>query len=160
MGKTSLVHELARRKPKGLVFAFVDLNGVTSMERLLEQLVSKSAEACLGPIDGFAACPRGTSSGARDLRIDIAPEGGLAIDFARAGPTAAETEAALDLPERLAASQGKSLVVVFDEFQEVHAVCGPALLRTMRSRFQHHKNVSYAFSGSKMHLLREDLRGT
>lgn len=158
MGKTSLLHELARRKPKGLVFAFVDLRGLLSTKRFLEQLVSKSAEACLGPIDGFDksewALLRGTG-----LNIDISPDGGLAIDFAGVDPTWAETAEALDLPERLATSEEKSLILVFDEVQEVHAVCGKTFLKTMMSRFERHKNVTYAFSGSNWPLIRRVFEG-
>lgn len=154
MGKTSLVHELARRKPKGMVFAFVELYGVTTKERLLEQLVSKSAAACLGGVERFALSAWNLLRGSH-LRIVVTPEGEFAVDFVRGGPTAAETQAALDMPERLASHKGKRLVVVFDEFQEVSALGGVSLLKTMRSRFQHHKNATYVFSGSKMHLLHQ-----
>ena len=154
MGKTSLMCELARRKPKGLVFAFIDLYGMTSAERLLEQIVSKSAMACLGGVERFAMSAWDLLRSTR-LRLAVTPEGELAVDFVRGGPTVAETADALDMPERLASSKGKRLVVVFDEFQEVSALGGVSLLKTMRSRFQHHRNVSYVFSGSKVHLLRQ-----
>ncbi len=140
MGKTSLMCELARRKPKGLVFAFIDLYGMTSAERLLEQIVSKSAMACLGGVERFAMSAWDLLRSTR-LRLAVTPEGELAVDFVRGGPTVAETADALDMPERLASSKGKRLVVVFDEFQEVSALGGVSLLKTMRSRFQHHRNV-------------------
>lgn len=153
MGKTSLLHELARRKPKGLVFAFVDLHGVTTTEKLLEQLVSKSAAACLGGVEGFAVFAWDLLRSTR-LRIAVTPKGDLTVEFARGGPTEAETVDALDLPDRLASSEKRHLVVVFEEFQEVHALGGAGFLRTMRSQFQHHESVSYVFSGSKVHALR------
>ena len=45
------------------------------------------------------------------------------------------------------------MVVVFDEFQDIASVGGVPLIKTMRSKFQWHKNVAYIFSGSKRHML-------
>jgi hypothetical protein len=46
-------------------------------------------------------------------------------------------------------------VVILDEFQEISDLDGVAILKSMRSRFQHHKNAVYIFSGSKRHVLGE-----
>jgi AAA+ ATPase superfamily predicted ATPase len=46
--------------------------------------------------------------------------------------------------------------IIFDEFQEISGFDEDNRLeREMRSAFQHHKLVSYAFLGSKMHLMRK-----
>jgi DNA-binding MarR family transcriptional regulator len=46
-------------------------------------------------------------------------------------------------------------VVVFDEFQEIANFDDQEIERKMRSVFQHHRNVSYIFMGSKTHLMRD-----
>ena len=46
-------------------------------------------------------------------------------------------------------------MVVFDEFQEIANFDDQEIERKMRSVFQHHRNVSYIFMGSKTHLMRD-----
>jgi DNA-binding transcriptional ArsR family regulator len=67
---------------------------------------------------------------------------------------------ALSLPGRIAAADGKEVVVFFDEFQEV---AGPAhpygdpdrLTKRMRAIFQRANGVSYLFAGSLEHRMRD-----
>jgi AAA+ ATPase superfamily predicted ATPase len=48
----------------------------------------------------------------------------------------------------------KTGTVIFDEFQEIASIPdGKTIEREMRSAFQHHKRISYAFLGSKQHML-------
>ena len=47
------------------------------------------------------------------------------------------------------------MIMIFDEFQEITMMNGVITEKLMRSRFQHHRNVSYVFAGSKEHLLRQ-----
>ncbi|MEM2978670.1 MAG: hypothetical protein QXM46_05220, partial [Candidatus Hadarchaeales archaeon] len=42
-----------------------------------------------------------------------------------------------------------------DEFQEIGNLDGEAMEKLMRSKFQHHKRVTYLFTGSRRHLLDE-----
>lgn len=58
-----------------------------------------------------------------------------------------------DLPEILCKRKKKKAVVAFDEFQEIQNLDGLQTEKEMRSKFQHHENVSYIFVGSKKHLL-------
>ena len=62
----------------------------------------------------------------------------------------------LDLPEKLMHELGdKPLVVAFDEFQEVAEMSKEFPLENIfRSCIQSHRNVRYAFLGSKTHLLK------
>jgi hypothetical protein len=60
---------------------------------------------------------------------------------------------ALDLPDRLAATDKKHMVVVFDEFQDMARIGDKNVYKIMRSYFQNHKNVSYLFLGSKQSLM-------
>jgi predicted RNA-binding Zn-ribbon protein involved in translation (DUF1610 family) len=67
--------------------------------------------------------------------------------------TPADMIEVLDLPQRVAEQNGKRVVVMFDEFQEVAPIDGGSILKTMRSRFETHRDVSYIFAGSKSSLL-------
>lgn len=60
----------------------------------------------------------------------------------------------LELPEIIARSQNRRLVVVFDEFQEIRRI-SPDLEKKMRGIFQAHQNVSYVFIGSQESMIRD-----
>ncbi|HKG40268.1 MAG TPA: ATP-binding protein, partial [Conexibacter sp.] len=67
---------------------------------------------------------------------------------------------ALELPARIAAADGKDVVVFFDEFQEIanpqHPYGEPdRLTKRMRSIFQRSADVSFLFAGSVEHLMRD-----
>jgi hypothetical protein len=67
---------------------------------------------------------------------------------------------ALSLPGRIAAADGKNVVVFFDEFQEVASGGQPygnadRLTKRMRAIFQRSAGVSYLFAGSIEHLMRD-----
>ena len=68
--------------------------------------------------------------------------------------------AALELAERLAARDGKRVIVFFDEFQEIVGADKrfgdpDQITRLMRSVFQRSRNVSVLFAGSIEHLMRD-----
>ena len=58
----------------------------------------------------------------------------------------------LELPAQIAERQGQRVVVVLDEVQALMKLDG--LDGVFRSHIQHHRNVSYLFSGSEPSLLR------
>ena len=67
---------------------------------------------------------------------------------------------ALALPGRIAAADGKEVVVFFDEFQEVAGPQSPygdpdRLTKRMRAIFQRAGGVSYLFAGSLEHMMRD-----
>jgi hypothetical protein len=57
--------------------------------------------------------------------------------------------------KKVADQHNQNAVVVFDEFQEIANFDDQEIERKMRSVFQHHRNVSYIFMGSKTHLMRD-----
>jgi len=60
----------------------------------------------------------------------------------------------LDLPEKIASDKGIRVIVCIDEFQQLAEMDGYNELEgKMRSAWQHHKNVSYCFYGSKKHMM-------
>ncbi len=62
-------------------------------------------------------------------------------------------EDVLNLIEKLS-NQRKKIIVVFDEFQEVHHI-SKELPRQLRSIMQHHQQINYVFLGSQESLIRE-----
>jgi predicted RNA-binding Zn-ribbon protein involved in translation (DUF1610 family) len=71
----------------------------------------------------------------------------------RETPTTADITEALDLPESIANERAMRVVVMLDEFQEIATIENPAILQTMRQRFDMHWNVSYLFAGSSRQIL-------
>jgi hypothetical protein len=87
----------------------------------------------------------------------------LEIAF-RPGLAARDPDAYLDyalgLPARIAAADGREIVVFFDEFQEIASPQQPygdadRLTKRMRAIFQRTAGVSYLFAGSLEHLMRD-----
>ena len=154
MGKSSLLEELARRNKKEFIFVRVDLYGMTDKNTLLNALVGGTVRSAYGKAEklasGILELVKGTT-----LRFVISDTGRLGVEFVGGEPKQAEMQDVLDFPEKVASKKRKRIVVVFDEFQEGGVMDGTSLLKSMRSRFQMHKNVVYVFSGSKRHLLQE-----
>ncbi|MGZ4178431.1 MAG: hypothetical protein ACXVUX_19640 [Solirubrobacteraceae bacterium] len=80
------------------------------------------------------------------------------------GWAAAQPERALDLalelPERVAAADGRRLILFFDEFQELASERRPygdpdQVTKRMRAVFQRSTSVSYLFAGSLEHVMRD-----
>jgi len=154
MGKTSLLAEIMRRHRKNLLFVYVDLYGITSRTRLVEAFVSALVSSSYGSVKKAVHGVADVLKGSR-LRLFFSENGVPGVEFAMSEPSVPELQEVLDVPEKVAVKRGRRMVVMFDEFQEIKALDGAELLKSMRSRFQTHKHVSYIFAGSKKHLLLE-----
>ena len=152
MGKSSLLVETMRRHKNDFVWVYVDLYGVTTKSRMVEAYVSSLVRSAYGAAEKVTAGLRELAKSAR-LRVVLSEKGEPGVELSMGEPTVPEIQDIMDLPERLAVKKGKRIVVVFDEFQEIGSLDGVGLLKTMRSRIQTHKHVSYIFAGSKRHLL-------
>lgn len=156
LGKTSLIMEVERRMKETLdvCTCYVDLFGVLSQEELAERIVNGimlsvyPVKAALGKIMDtlLKLVPTKITVMKGETRIELIF--GKRISY----PQLEET---FDLPQKVATKKKKDLVVFFDEFQEVNDLDGIKIEKLMRSKFQHHKNVSYLFAGSKVSLLRD-----
>lgn len=63
-------------------------------------------------------------------------------------------EEVLELPEKIAEKKKCHIVLCIDEFQQVGEFPDSLnVQKRMRTVWQHHKNVSYCFYGSKMHMM-------
>jgi hypothetical protein len=82
--------------------------------------------------------------------------GGSAFDIefgSRRSNVDAVLENIFDLPEQIARRRNKRVVVALDEFQEIASFDGDALQKSLRSRIQHHRRVTYCFLGSKREMI-------
>ena len=65
----------------------------------------------------------------------------------------ATIERLLELPAQLAAEQGKTVALYFDEFQEVTGI-DPSLPALMRAVFQEQPDVAHIYAGSKREMMK------
>jgi hypothetical protein len=154
MGKSSLIAEFSRLHSHEYVFVKNDLYGKANLDQFLSAFVAETTRAAFGSMDKIASGIHDLLKGSM-VRMVVTPEGEIGFEFPRSRPTQEDITTVIDLPERIATKRGKRIVVVFDEFQEVASFGGVNLIKAMRSRIQHHKSVTYIFSGSKRHLLRQ-----
>jgi len=156
-GKTSLAFEILRRCGEdGFYTAFVDTSKLADKRELAIALI----DACLRNRTGM----RKTTAILREGLQKIAGTAKLVVKLhdLEIGLGFPDNERddnslfnyALELPERLAQTDKKRMVVVFDEFQEALVCGGPGIYKIMRSCFQTQENVAYLFLGSKESLMK------
>jgi len=153
-GKTSLIKSVLNKLQKEDIFiAYVDLYWAVSSQDFLELYASTVMR-------GSKSIAKRAASFVKDFLPRLRPKIGfdatgnpeIALDIA--GQKASESvEEILNLPERIAESEGKRFAVVFDEFQEIMKLNGGKLEKQIRAAIQHHTRVSYLFAGSKTHML-------
>lgn len=153
LGKTSLLIEFITQKAKRMIPVYIDLYGMTTKEDLTRQIVNNVINASYSNLDKIKNAVRNYFINLKPKMI-ISTDGKITLDLS-AKKTYDEDELIeiLDFPEKVAKEKKKRIILVFDEFQEISLMDGLKLEKLMRSRFQHHKNVSYVFVGSKKHLL-------
>lgn len=162
IGKTSLAFEVLRRlKDKGFYVASVDFFRTSSRRTIAESIIN----ACLENRTGIRKTLNTLWDRAKLLagsaKIAVKVEDlELNIGFPKKEMDD-ETllEFAFNLPDLLTERDGKRMVVVFDEFQDAGQIGGMDIYKVMRSHFQHQKNVSYLFLGSKEGMMQSLFAG-
>jgi hypothetical protein len=153
-GKTSLIKNVLSALQKDhFLIAYVDLYWAGSVQDFLELYASKA-------IQGSKSIARRAASLVKNFlprlrpKLSFDPGGNPELSLEIAGHGSSESvEEILNLPERMAESEGKRFVVVFDEFQEIMKLNSGILEKQIRAAIQHHTHVSYLFAGSKTHML-------
>ena len=154
-GKSSLMAEVVERlRRRGVPCACLNMMDVAS----LEDFVLSFSRAVCRAASPKAAALRRIAGFFKQLRPvfgfgeDGSPE--LSFQVAAQKPGVAELREALALPQRLCPN-GRQMVVVIDEFQEVASLgLGAKFEQIMRSAIENQTSVSYVFLGSKTHLLK------
>lgn len=153
-GKSSLMSQMAEEiAGKRKIVVTLDLMEVRSLDVFVSRYAALVYRA-LAPSEGaFKRLATLFKSVRPAVTLDDGGNPSLSVAFAARTASDADLIDVLDLPERLA--DGREVVVVLDEFQEVSRLMrGKAFERIMRARIQHHHHVSYVFLGSRKHMLR------
>jgi AAA+ ATPase superfamily predicted ATPase len=150
-GKTSLLRRVLATADQvgGWVGVYVDFFGVISVAEVAERIESAYAQQLTGTL---ASWIEGVRRGFRPV-VRVGPPGltvGAEMDLSQNTGLLER----LDLPDRVARRHNSRVLVVFDEFQQVLAA-HDRIDETIRSRIQHHDEVSYIFAGSEVGMLKE-----
>lgn len=152
IGKTSLAYEVLRRAKKQEFYtAAVDFFRLSDKRDFAISLIN----ACLENRTGM----RRTIDVLKDRARSIVGNAKLTVkledlEYGIGFPHDEKNDDdllnyALDLPDVLAKHDRKSMVVLFDEFQDASRVVDTGIYKKMRSHFQNQQNVAYMFLGSK-----------
>ncbi|MGH2856142.1 MAG: hypothetical protein ACRDMJ_01510 [Solirubrobacteraceae bacterium] len=170
-GKTTVCNAaMERLRAEDHYTAAIDLYRIGGVERLatslieqsfatrpaMRRLVHRAAQGGRSVYESFSATMA--------LKLIGTPElAGIDINLLPQLPAAgieAQIDYALALPQRIAAADGKHLILHIDEFQDVNRIgrsqgngWDQILKRKMRAEFQRADNVSFLFSGSYEHMM-------
>lgn len=152
LGKTSLMKQTMCLLPKTVIPIYIDLFGITSKKVLVKKMVNKLMINTYPKVAMLRNMVQKLLSKITikivivkdDIELEI--KSGEDISFE-------ELEEVFDLSEKIAEKKGKQLIVMFDEFQDIADLEEKGIEKIMRSKFQHHKNVSYLFAGSKISMM-------
>jgi AAA+ ATPase superfamily predicted ATPase len=155
-GKTSLINqvlEIARQK--GIISFYVDLYPAINKQKFIEIYAQAISSGLTGKTSRIVKklkeyLPRIIPKVVMD---DQSVQ--FEFEFDRRGSLSPHVDDLLKAAKKVADQHNKNAVVVFDEFQEIASFDDQEIERKMRSVFQHHRNVSYIFMGSKTHLTRD-----
>lgn len=156
-GKTSLIKKvLASLESKGLLVFYLDLYRITSLDKFVayySQTVLSSLRSRADKIFSFVKTVIPSLKPKLTYTEPNLPSIELELSMEALLQQSAFSEM-FDFLEHFCKKKKLRGCVVFDEFQEISGFdVDGRLEREMRSAFQHHELVSYAFLGSKMHLM-------
>jgi hypothetical protein len=155
MGKTSLIQQAMRTLPsRQCLPVYIDLwptDGSASFATATARALALASETKTGRLLDLAKSLFGR------LRPSVTVDGSgqPTVEFGVDTTTANQPDLlqVLAAPHEIAKRTKKTVVVVFDEFQQITQYDDDLTERQLRSSIQHHKNVAYLFLGSRKHLL-------
>jgi len=155
IGKTSLVKKVkSLTENQERIVVFMDIYKCRSEYEFYEKFASSVIQATSTKMDQMVQT-------AKEFIMSITPritysqdpgtEYTLSLGIT---PKMNTPEEILDLPERIAQKKGIQMVVCIDEFQQIGEMPDSLTVqKTIRSVWQHHRNVCYCLFGSKQHLM-------
>ncbi len=158
IGKSSVAGEIVRRlRSRGAYTAYVDVFRTTSIEAFATRLLEAVVANRTGLFSRAARDMRELRKWLGQARISAKVhdlELGVALIDRPVNP-ADLLELALTTAETIAASDQRRMGILIDEFQDVHKLGGPEILKRMRSIIQLQQHTVYVFLGSQAHLMRD-----
>jgi AAA+ ATPase superfamily predicted ATPase len=157
-GKTSLLWRVEQELvTSDVLVAGVDLLRTPTREKLAEKLAATIHDDIASPLFKVRERLKVFASLRVQPTVTVDPEdGSVAFSFSftsSRADAAATLEELLTLPGKLAASRGRAVALVLDEFQEIVEI-DPDLIKLMRSVFQTQPEVSHIYLGSRRHMMR------
>lgn len=158
-GKTSLVEEVFTKlsRSENIRTVQMDLTAIVDERDFFERFAKEVIKSCSTKIEEVTELVK---TAMRSIRPEITfnPSEGVFSFSVKLSSSDVEKgfKEILNLPETIAKRKGVRLLVALDEFQNLAYFSNPAVFQgRLRSVFQHHKNVSYCFFGSKKHMMDE-----
>ncbi|MDD5672909.1 MAG: ATP-binding protein [Chitinivibrionales bacterium] len=156
-GKTSLIkHVIGQLSNQKILTFYFDFYRITTLEQFYQYYSSTVIASLQSPYNKIFSMIRSPIPSLRPRLVYSEPaipsiEVELYLDILKKNSTLVEL---FDFVEKYCIKKKKKACVVFDEFQEITSIENGLLIeREMRSSMQHHQHVSYAFLGSKYHLM-------
>lgn len=152
---TTLAHEVLRRlKERGCYTTEIDLLPICSIAEWARELMKQYLQLRIGDIGLTWETVEGLLGVLS--RADVQEKIQDVVDVTYLAQLSAWelVDEATELAQRIAETDGKRLVVWFNEWQDIVRIGGDLLLKRLRAMFQFHSHVSYAFVGRDPDLMR------
>lgn len=154
-GKTSLAKAVLEQLDRdGIITIYLDLQVMTGYKHFLELYSSRLLQRSTR-LDRLLSLAKELLP-TINFELSVDREGQPTLSFSLPRRQRDIQRMAAEIyatPQRIAEKLRKTVVVVFDEFQDVARLDGEAIERTMRSVMQHQRQVGYLFAGSRKHLM-------
>ena len=153
-GKTSLVFKVMEELEKqNIVCVYFDMMPVYSLESFVE-LFTQALYRKQTAKEKFMGMVSKLRNIRPKLTFDPVGNADFSIDIMEPRISSATVAEVLELPEKMS-QDGRRVVVVFDEFQEIRRFDKFGLESLMRSKIQLQHAANYLFLGSKTHLMQD-----
>ena len=153
-GKTSLVFRAMQQlEQSGISCVYLDLMPVYSLESFAE-LYLQALYRKQTSFERFIQMVSALKNIRPKMTFDEFGKPEFGIEFAETKVSPATIVDILDLPEKMA-QDGRRIVVVMDEFQEIRKLSKFGLEALMRSKIQLQHHANYLFLGSKTHIIQD-----
>ena len=155
IGKTSLVKKVkSLTENRERIVVFMDIYKCRSEYEFYEKFASSVIQATSTKMDQMVRTAKEFIMSITP-KITYSPDPGTEYTLSLGiNPKMNTPEEILDLPERIAQKKGIQMVVCIDEFQQIGEMPDSLTIqKTIRSVWQHHRNVCYCLFGSKQHLM-------
>lgn len=152
-GKTSLIYKVKKELEKeGHICIYIDFFKIYSEKRFIEIFggeIIKNQGTLKKAIQKFREFIQGIIP---QVTFDQNGEPKISFQFVSQKIDQTDLARVIDFPEKIS-DNGKKVIVIFDEFQEIENLNGDSFEKILRSQIQFHNHTSYVFMGSKTHLL-------
>ncbi len=157
LGKTSLIRKVLAELPEEeYLTVYIDLWPTDGETSFVLTCAKAFSEAMATTTDKLLFTAKAFFS--RLIPSVSANENGkpvVTFGFDKRRPDVPLLEEVLAMPAKAAEKEGKKVVIVMDEFQQILEYESDTVERLLRSNIQHQPDMAYIFCGSRKHLIRQ-----